>query len=297
MVNGADLFVMADIRGGAAEKGRTGYNSSDIALAESTAELLAPFPAAPPLQRSNSVFDTERKQPRHWLRRSLPPAKRERHRENAKSSGTPKEEYSVEPKISRSKSANFKRSTADPSVPRSLSFASGSRVRKARRAQEEDTDGELGFLSLYRRASIRSILPVVQQIKDTESRKWTVAIFSLVAAILASLRGFTLAFSSNATLDLTGAVEQLPSNYLFSTALISIFAVRFGIAHQFTLHLSITRLNTPLCKFIFLWNNPGSLPGWSTVWGTSWWFCSRPFWPKVLHAILRVALPCRVHDY
>ena len=88
MVNGADLFVMADIRGGAAEKGRTGYNSSDIALAESTAELLAPFPAAPPLQRSNSVFDTERKQPRHWLRRSLPPAKRERHRENAKSSGT-----------------------------------------------------------------------------------------------------------------------------------------------------------------------------------------------------------------
>ena len=230
---------MANIRGGAAERDRTGYNSSDIALAESIAELLAPSLAAPPLQRSNSVFDTARKQPRHWLRRSLPPAKRERRRENAKSPGTPKEEYSAEPKISRSKSANFKRSTADPSsnrVPRSVSFASGSRVRKARRAQEEDTDGELGFLSLYRRVSIRSILPVVQQIKDTESRKWTVAIFSLVAAILASLRGFTLAFSSNATLDLTGAVEQLPSNYLFSTTLISIFAVRFDIAHQFTLH-------------------------------------------------------------
>ena len=129
----------------------------------------------------------------------------------------------------RSKSVNFKRSTAGPSTPpRSLSFASGSRVRRARRAKE-DTDAELGFLEyhqLYRRGSIRSILPIVQQIKDTKSRKWTVAIFSLVAAILASVRGFTLAFSSNTTLDLTGAAQELPSSYFFSTTLISIFAVR-----------------------------------------------------------------------
>ena len=128
--------------------------------------------------------------------------------------------------VCNSKSVNFKRSTAGPSTPpRSLSFASGSRVRRASRAKE-DTDAELGYLEfhqLYRRGSIRSILPIVQQIKDTKSRKWTIAIFSLVAA---SVRGFTLAFSSNTTLDLTGAAQELPSSYFFSTTLISIFAVR-----------------------------------------------------------------------
>ena len=111
--------------------------------------------------------------------RSLPPAKRERRGEKVKSSGTPKEECTVGLSIPRSKSVNIKRSTAGPSTPpRSLSFASGSRVRRARRAKE-DTDAQLGFLEfhqLYPRGSIRSILPIVEQIKDTKSRKWTVGI-------------------------------------------------------------------------------------------------------------------------
>ena len=223
----------------------TGASSSEILQVDSAADHLAPpsCSAGPRIPRSSSVnvFARERGQPR-WLRRSLPPAKRERRRENAESSrkdAAPKEELIVEPPRPRSKSMNFKRSAVPMTsnrAPRSLSFASGSRVRNVRRAQE-DTDDDLGFLSfrqLYRRASIRSILPVVQQIKETKSRKWTVAIFSLVAAILASLRGITLAFSSNTTLDLTGAAEQLPSSYLFSTTLISIFAVRFDtIVHRF----------------------------------------------------------------
>ena len=203
------------------------YSSSEFPPTDPAADILA-LTSVAILQRSNSAiaFKSQRKQHLHWLRRSLPPAKRERRGEKAKSSGTPKEECTAGLSIPRSKSVNFKRSTAGPSTPpRSLSFASGSRVRRAHRAKE-DTDAELGFLEfhqLYRIGSIRSILPIVQQIK---SRKWTIAIFSLVAAILASVRGFTLAFSSNTTLDLTGAAQELPSSYFFSTTLISIFAVR-----------------------------------------------------------------------
>ena len=205
------------------------YSSSEFPPTDPAADLLA-LTSVAMLQRSNSAiaFKSQSKQHLHWFRRSLPPAKRERRGEKAKSSGTPKEECTAGLSTPRSKSVNFKRSMAGPSTPpRSLSFASGSRVRRASRAKE-DTDAELGFLEfqLYRRGSIRSILPIVQQIKDTKSRKWTVAIFSLVAAILASVRGFTLAFSSNTTLDLTGAAQELPSSYFFSTTLISIFAVR-----------------------------------------------------------------------
>ena len=202
------------------------YSSSEFPPTDPAADLLA-LTSVAMLQRSNSAiaFKSQSKQHLHWFRRSLPPAKRERRGEKAK----PKEECTAGLSTPRSKSVNFKRSMAGPSTPpRSLSFASGSRVRRARRAKE-DTDAELGFLEfhqLYRRGSIRSILPIVQQIKDTKSRKWTVAIFSLVAAILASVRGFTLAFSSNTTLDLTGAAQELPSSYFFSTTLISIFSVR-----------------------------------------------------------------------
>ena len=127
------------------------------------ADLLA-LTSVAMLQRSNSAiaFKSQRKQHLHWLRRSLPPAKRERRGEKAKSSGTPKKECTAGLSIPRSKSVNSKRSTAGPSTPpRSLSFASGSRVRRARRAKE-DTDAELGFLEfhqLYRRGSI---LPIVQ---------------------------------------------------------------------------------------------------------------------------------------
>ena len=206
------------------------YNSSEFPPTDPAANRLA-LTSVAMLQRSNSAiaFKSQRKQHLHWLQRSLPPAKRERRGEKAKSSGTPKEECTAGLSTPRSKSMNFKRSTAGPSTPpRSLSFASGSRVRRARRAKE-DTDAELGFLEfhqLYRRGSIRSILPIMQQIKYTKSQKWTITIFSLVVAILASVRGFTLAFSSNTTLDLTGDAQELPSSYFFSMTLISIFAVR-----------------------------------------------------------------------
>ena len=93
-------------------------------------------------------------------------------------------------------------------------------------SETANTDIELGFFGqLYRQASIRSILPVIYKIKETKSRKWTVAIFSFIASLLAILRGFTLSFSSNTTLDLQGEAEELPSHYLFSTTLISIFTV------------------------------------------------------------------------
>ena len=179
------------------------------------------------LPRSNSVFVFEQERrppPLHWSRRSLPPAKRENRRKK-KSASKDAPPAAAEAAIPRSKSVNFKQPAARRvRPPRSLSFASGSSARRARRARE-GTDGEFGLREFYRRASIRSVLPVVQHIKETKSRKWTVAIFSLVAAILASLRGFTLSFSSGATLDLTGAADELPSSFLFSTTLISIFAV------------------------------------------------------------------------
>ena len=216
---------MSEVGDGLAE----GERSTDgLTPADFAADLLAPSP----LPRSNSAnaLRIERKPP-HWSRRSLPPAKRERRSKNAKSQSadeTVVDDFAAEPPIPRSKSVNFKRpmAPAGPNrAPRSLSFASGSHVRRTRRAQEDAEPRFLDIRQLYRRASIRSILPVVQQIKETKSRKWTVAIFSVIAAVLATLRGFTLGFSSNATLDLTGAARELPSSHLFSTTLISIFAV------------------------------------------------------------------------
>ena len=40
--------------------------------------------------------------------------------------------------------------------------------------------------------------------------RWTVPAFSSVAALLAFLRGFTIAYSSSATLDLMGEAKELP---------------------------------------------------------------------------------------
>ena len=193
-------------------------------------------------QRSHSVrFSDEQPrrtpQPPQWSRRSLPPAKRDRRRDKGKGSNSDNSETNAAPetaaaefRVPRSKSVDFKRarSSANSRQPRSLSFASGSSARRTRRAREDAEEYVGGLFDLqqfYRRASIRSVLPVVQNLKETKSRKWIVAVFSLVAATLASLRGFTLAFSSGATLDLRGAADELPTSYLFSTTLISIFAV------------------------------------------------------------------------
>ena len=214
----------------------TGNTSSEVFYAVDVLILANPqvsSSAGLRISRSHSVnaVDSERRKPR-WMRRSLPPAKRERRRENTKPSetdATPKEKPTIEPPRQRSKSMKTTAARPTKICARSLSFASSSYVVKVRQAHDE-TDGEHrvhGFRQLLRKTSIQSTLPVVQQIQETKSRKWTVAIFSLVAAMLASLRGFTITFSSNTTLDLMGATRELPSHYLFTTTLSSIFAVRF----------------------------------------------------------------------
>ena len=67
------------------------YSSSEFPPTDPAADLLA-LTSVAMFQRSNSAiaFKSQRKQHLHWLRRSLPPAKRERRGEKAKSSGTPK---------------------------------------------------------------------------------------------------------------------------------------------------------------------------------------------------------------
>lgn len=57
-------------------------------------------------------------------------------------------------------------------------------------------------------------------------RQWSVGISSLVASIPSLLVGLTIAFPSNAVLDLTGDATELPQEYLLSTLLLSLFAVR-----------------------------------------------------------------------
>ena len=168
-----------------------------------------------------------------YLQRSLPPSKRERRNSTLQASDAQSKDATcndgtdLEPlTITRSKSVNFKPNARGMNwIRRSLPLT---RVNGVHRGQSEITQNpaEPGFVALFRRASIRSVLPVVVKFKETKARKWSVAISSLIAALLAAVRGFTLAFNSNATLDLTGEARELPMNYLFSTSLISIFAVR-----------------------------------------------------------------------
>ena len=67
---------------------------------------------------------------------------------------------------------------------------------------------------------------VVEIFAKTGERCWSVALSSLVVSILALLVGFSIAFPSNAVLDLQGDAIGLPQDYLFSTLLLSLFAVR-----------------------------------------------------------------------
>ena len=170
------------------------------------------------------------------LQWSLPPSKRERRNSTLQASDAQSKDATcndgtdLEPlTITRSKSVNFKPDARGMNwIRRSLPLTTRGRVNGVHRGQSEITQNpaEPGFVALFRRASIRSVLPVVVKLKETKARKWSVAISSLIAALLAAVRGFTLAFNSNATLDLTGEARELPMNYLFSTSLISIFAVR-----------------------------------------------------------------------
>ena len=67
---------------------------------------------------------------------------------------------------------------------------------------------------------------VVEIFAKTGERRWSVALSSLVVSILALLVGLSIAFPSNAVLDLQGDATDLPQDYLFSTLLLSFFAVR-----------------------------------------------------------------------
>ena len=67
---------------------------------------------------------------------------------------------------------------------------------------------------------------LVELFAKTEERRWSVALSSLVVSILALLVGLSIAFPSNAVLDLKGDATELPQDFLFSTLMLSIFAVR-----------------------------------------------------------------------
>ena len=67
---------------------------------------------------------------------------------------------------------------------------------------------------------------LVEIFAKTGERRWSVALSSLVVSILALLIGLSIAFPSNAVLDLKGDATELPQNFLFSTLMLSIFAVR-----------------------------------------------------------------------
>ena len=73
---------------------------------------------------------------------------------------------------------------------------------------------------------------------QTKERQWSVAVSSLVAALLALLIGFTMGFPSSAVLDLMGAAPELPPSYLLPPYLLSLFAVSLGVifmsAHLYT---------------------------------------------------------------
>ena len=75
-----------------------------------------------------------------------------------------------------------------------------------------------------RRSTVAEL--VVERFAVTRERRWSVGLCTVVGSILSFLMGFTVAYPSNAILDLTGEAKELPPNYLLSTQLLSVFAVR-----------------------------------------------------------------------
>ena len=74
-----------------------------------------------------------------------------------------------------------------------------------------------------RRSSVAEV--VLERFARTRERRWSVGISSLVVSLTALLMGITIGYPSNALLDLTGEATELPSDYLLSTLLLSLFAV------------------------------------------------------------------------
>jgi MFS family permease len=73
-------------------------------------------------------------------------------------------------------------------------------------------------------ARTRSMLAKLKAFIKNPERKWSAGISSLVAALPALLLGLTLGYPSNAILDLTGEATELPEEFFFSSALLSLFA-------------------------------------------------------------------------
>ena len=74
-----------------------------------------------------------------------------------------------------------------------------------------------------RRSSVAEV--VLERFARTRERRWSVGISSLVVSLTALLMGITIGYPSNALLDLTGEATELPSDYLLSTLMLSLFAV------------------------------------------------------------------------
>ena len=78
----------------------------------------------------------------------------------------------------------------------------------------------------YRRRRSTIAQLVLERIVRTRERRWSVGISSFTASLLPLLMGVTIGFPSSAILDLLGDARELPQDYLFSTLLLSLFAVR-----------------------------------------------------------------------
>jgi hypothetical protein len=127
-------------------------------------------------------------------------------------------ESSPEKKVPAQRRVSFK--PADPVALRGV--APRSDADDDRTEDRETTDGP----DKYRGRSRSEVAPtVIERFLVTRERKWSVTVASLVAAIPAFLLGLTLGYPSNALLDLTGEATELPPEFLFSTAALSLFTV------------------------------------------------------------------------
>ena len=89
----------------------------------------------------------------------------------------------------------------------------------------------------YRRRRSTIAQLAMERIVRTRERRWTVGISSFTASLLPLLMGVTIGFPSSAILDLLGDAEELPQDYLFSTLLLSLFAVRLDRSNVHSLPL------------------------------------------------------------
>ena len=127
-------------------------------------------------------------------------------------------ESSLEKKVPAQRRVSFK-----PGDPVSLrEVAPRSDADDDRTGDHETTDDP----GKYRGRSHSEVAPtVLERFLVTRERKWSVTVASLVAAIPAFLLGLTLGYPSNALLDLTGEATELPPEFFFSTAALSLFTV------------------------------------------------------------------------